>query len=122
MQQIIAVYWTLKMWNGNNGLLSWSKFIWIDYVKCYGITWTWFPVASFKWEREWIELEVELYEVSEEVLKNIDRLEWYNPPNHIRYDRIPVTTTMWKMDVQIYHQDIKTIDKSILEEHSLYSR
>lgn len=116
MSHIIWVYGTLKKWFWNHWYMKNSKFIWEDSIKCYWITWIWFPKASFVdnyWNSNSIDLNIELYEVSDEDLIDIDRLEWH--PNF--YTRFNTKTNSWKT-IEIYTIDVRNIDLKYLNKCS----
>jgi len=102
----IGVYWTLKRGESNHYLIEKAKLVWNTYVNCYWITWMWFPKADFifNWKTP-IQLEIEVYEVTDEnMLKNLDRLEWH--PNW--YERMFIDTPIWP--VQIYQMKTERVN------------
>ena len=118
MAMNIAVYGTLKKGFWNHPLMDGLEFIKKSFVKCYWITWGWFPTAQFKQLKntdERILLEVEVYEIpnssqGNNKLQQIDSLEWH--PS--RYERIQIKDEDEDI-IEIYHQSTNSvIDKEQL--------
>jgi len=108
----MAVYGTLKRGFWNNILIKDQQFEGTQFVKCYGITWSGFPIANFK-KTEWVDpilLEVEVFNITDQkIIDQVDRLEGHPT----RYERIVVTTEEWNK-VEIYTQDVTEIDATNL--------
>jgi len=113
----MAVYGTLKKGFWNHLLIKQQNFIWKDFVKCYWIKGSGFPIGDFKTNKErkedFIRLEVEIYNITDsEILANVDRLEW--APD--RYQRVKLISEN-KKTIIVYTQNLPNeIDKSTLVE------
>ena len=100
---IIATYWTLKRSERNHYLLSSATYLKKSFLPFIKITGTSFPKITFPFNEIVSNyIEVELYEVNDEELRDLDRLEWH--PGW--YERIKMTTTSWE-ECEVYHMPIE---------------
>lgn len=102
----IAVYGTLRRGYGNNPVLGDSKLLGVGVTKeKYKLTASGIPFVT---QNEQVSnVRVEVYEVSDQQLPRVDRLEGYNPDNHEGswYKRTPIKVVLddgVEMDAQIY--------------------
>lgn len=114
-KHLVGVYWTLKKGESNHQFLENSKFVRKITLSFSSLTDCGFPRVKFSWSKVW-NIVVEVYEVNDEVLAQLDRLEWV--PTH--YKRIKFE------DIYLYEivEDQEWIDKEnlVLVKDNIYSR
>ena len=109
---LIAVYGTLKKeyWNHRVMVQAKWKFKDEDFVQVEKLKDVGFPCVKFS-DKSKLWLNVELYEVDEDMIKHLDRLEWYTPwSEYNHYNRIKVTTRAGK-EVYVYEYNSHISDK-----------
>ncbi len=109
MAKNIAVYGTLRVGRGNNGLMSGMKHIGQGLtVEKYEMTASGIPFLNKK--KPTSRITVDVFEVTDERLPHIDALEGYDPNNHEKswYKREPVEVEFndgKKITAEIYFND-----------------
>lgn len=102
----VFVYGTLKRGHGNHRLLEVDgvEYLGVDYLPASAVECVGFPMAKFDATAPVKYLLVEVYKVSDEVLKTLDRLEGYDPESHNNgfYIRKSATTVYKNIQGEVY--------------------
>lgn len=110
----VFVYGTLRMGHGNNHLLHKAKFLGEATTNGLMYSMGYIPFVSLKHKSNENIVHGEVYEIDEDILQRLDRLEGYYParPDHSFYNRSLVSTSLG--DAYIYHIDHDT-DRNRIE-------
>lgn len=104
---LVAIYGTLRQGQPNASLMSGAKFLGMDHLPEFSL----FNVGAFPAAVESVEgvLTVEVYQITESVLRRLDQLEGFNPTNRegSYFVRKQVSTAYGKAWLYLFNRSLK---------------